>query len=422
VKNDPSLLSPVLYHITDLMIDHSSGAYVYTPDGQRYLDFTSGIAVTNTGHCHPRVVKAIQDQAAKMIHTQINVYSHAPAFRLTEALRGVTPDSIDAFFFANGGAEAIEGAVKLARHATGRTNIIVFQGSFHGRTGQAMSMTTSKTIYRVGYQPLPSGVFVAPFPYWYRYGWDAEEAAAFCLNELDLLLRSQTAPKETAAMVIEPILGEGGYVVPPVSFLQGLRRLCDELGILLILDEIQSGCGRTGKFWAFEHFGIEPDIIVMSKGLGSGFPISAIGSPREIMEKWQVASHGGTFGGNPMACAAAEATIQVLVQEGMVENAARRGAQLMDNLCEIKQRFPTLGDVRGLGLMVGCEFSDPQTRQPLPDVVERVLATCLEQQLILMNCGTYGNVVRWMPPLMVSEAQVDEALCVFEEALREASA
>ena len=422
MKNDPSLLSPVLYHITDLMIDHSSGAYVYTPDGQRYLDFTSGIAVTNTGHCHPRVVKAIQDQAAKMIHTQINVYSHAPAFRLTEALRGVTPDSIDAFFFANGGAEAIEGAVKLARHATGRTNIIVFQGSFHGRTGQAMSMTTSKTIYRVGYQPLPSGVFVAPFPYWYRYGWDAEEAAAFCLNELDLLLRSQTAPKETAAMVIEPILGEGGYVVPPVSFLQGLRRLCDELGILLILDEIQSGCGRTGKFWAFEHFGIEPDIIVMSKGLGSGFPISAIGSPREIMEKWQVASHGGTFGGNPMACAAAEATIQVLVQEGMVENAARRGAQLMDNLCEIKQRFPTLGDVRGLGLMVGCEFSDPQTRQPLPDVVERVLATCLEQQLILMNCGTYGNVVRWMPPLMVSEAQVDEALCVFEEALREASA
>jgi len=422
VKNDLSLLSPVLYHITDLMIDHSSGAYVYTPDGQRYLDFTSGIAVTNTGHCHPRVVKAIQDQAAKMIHTQINVYSHAPALRLTEALRGVTPDSIDAFFFANGGAEAIEGAVKLARHATGRANIIVFQGSFHGRTGQAMSMTTSKTIYRVGYQPLPSGVFVAPFPYWYRYGWDAEEAAAFCLNELDLLLRGQTAPKETAAMVIEPILGEGGYVVPPVSFLQGLRRLCDELGILLILDEIQSGCGRTGKFWAFEHFGIEPDILVMSKGLGSGFPISAIGSPREIMEKWQVGSHGGTFGGNPMACAAAEATIQVLVQEGMVENAARRGAQLVDNLCEIKQRFPTLGDVRGLGLMVGCEFSDPQTRRPLPDMVQKVLAACLEQQLILMNCGTYGNVVRWMPPLMVSEAQVDEALCVFEEALRAASA
>ena len=421
MKNDPSLLSPVLYHITDLLIDHGSGVYVYTPGGQRYLDFTSGIAVTNTGHCHPRVVQAIQDQAAKMIHMQINVYTHAPALRLSEALREVTPDHMDTFFFANSGAEAIEGAVKLARHATDRPNIIVFQGSFHGRTGQAMSMTTSKTVYRAGYQPLPSGVFVAPFPYWYRYGWDAEEASAFCLKELDLLLHSQTAPWETAAMVIEPILGEGGYVVPPASFLRGLRRVCDEHDILLVMDEIQSGCGRTGRFWAFEHFGVEPDILVTSKGLGSGLPISAIGSSRAIMEKWRVASHGGTFGSNPVACAAGEATIQALVQEGMIDNAAERGAQLMDSLSEIQHRFPALGDVRGLGLMVGCEFSDPQSRRPLADVVSGVIAACMERQLILMNCGTYGNVVRWMPPLVVSEAQIQEALHIFEEALGEAS-
>ncbi len=281
---DTALLSPTWYHVTDLVVDHGEGAYVYTTDGDRFLDFTSGIGVTNTGHCHPRVVKAIQDQATKFIHAQINVYYHEPAFRLAAALREVLPAHMDTFFFSTSGAEAVEGAVKLARHATGRPNVIVFQGSFHGRTGQTMAMTTSKVIYRKGYQPLPGGVFVSPFPYWYRYGWNPEEATEFCLRELGLILHTQTAPEETAAMVIEPVLGEGGYIVPPVSFIQGLRQVCNEHGILLILDEIQSGCGRTGKFFAHEHFHVKSDITIMAKGLGSGFPISAIAASREIME------------------------------------------------------------------------------------------------------------------------------------------
>jgi 4-aminobutyrate aminotransferase len=245
-----SMLSPIWYHVTDLVVDHGLGAYVYTTGGEQYLDFTSGIGVTSTGHCHPRVVKAIQDQAARMIHAQINVYYHEPAFRLAQALMAFTPDGIDSFFFANSGAEAVEAAVKLARHGTRKANIIVFRGGFHGRTGQATAMTSSKASYRVGYQPLPSGVVFAPFPDAYRYGWDAEETSAFCLRELDFILHSESAPEDTAAIIVEPVLGEGGYVVPPRSFIRGLREICDANGILLIADEVQSGAGRTGKFFA----------------------------------------------------------------------------------------------------------------------------------------------------------------------------
>jgi 4-aminobutyrate aminotransferase len=408
-------ISPVWSRITDILVERGEGAYVWDVDGNRYLDFTCGIGVTNTGHAHPRVVAAVQEQAAKIIHAQVNIYYHQPLLRLVEALQEVMPAPLDTFFFSNSGAEAVEGAVKLARHATGRSNVIVFQGSFHGRTNLTMAMTTSKTVYRTHNQPLAAGVFVAPYPYAYRYGWAPEETSRWCLRELRHLLASQTAPSETAAIVVEPVLGEGGYVVPPPSFLPGLRQICDEHGILLVADEVQSGFGRTGKFFAVEHFDVVPDVMTMAKGLASGFPLSCVAAPRALMEKWKVGTHGGTYGGNAVACAAAEATIRVL-QAGLVENAARMGALLLDGLRQIQARYPVLGDVRGLGLMVGAEFSLPDGA-PADDLAKAILAHCRREGLLLLNCGTYGNVVRWIPPLLVDPEQIRLALAIFEGAL-----
>jgi 4-aminobutyrate aminotransferase len=415
---DLSHISPVWGRVTDLVIERGEGSYVYSVEGKQYLDFTSGIGVTNTGHSHPQVVKAIQEQAAKIMHAQVNCYFHEPLIRLSHALNEITPPHLDSFFFSNSGAEAVEASVKLARHHTGRTNIIVFQGSFHGRTAQTMAMTTAKTVYRVDYQPLPGGIFVAPFPYAYRYGLSEEAATQFALRELDLLLHTQTAPQETAAMVIEPVLGEGGYIPAPPQFLQGLRQVCDEHGILLVLDEVQTGFGRTGKFFGHQHAGIKPDIMIMAKGMASGFPISGIASSQEIMSRWQVGTHGGTYGGNAMGCAAAEATLRVIKEEGLVENAAVRGQQLMDGLAEIQSRFSVIGDVRGLGLMVATEFSDPKTGQPDAAITKKVVTHALkESNLILLTCGMYANVVRWIPPLVMTESQINEGLEKFERAV-----
>jgi 4-aminobutyrate aminotransferase len=422
MTHDLSHISPVWSRVTNLVIERGQGCHVYTSDGHEYLDFTSGIGVTNTGHSHPAVVSAIQDQAAKIIHAQVNCYFHEPLVRLSHTLNTVTPAHVDTFFYSNSGAEAVEGAVKLARHYTKRPNIIVFQGSFHGRTAQTMAMTTAKTVYRVDYQPLPGGIFVAPFPYAYRYGMSKEAVSHWALNELDLVLHTQSAPQETAAMVIEPVLGEGGYVPAPPEFLQGLRRICDEHGILLVIDEVQAGFGRTGKFFAHEYAGIKADVLIMAKGMGSGFPISGIGSSKEIMSHWQTGTHGGTYGGNAIGCAAAEATIKVIIDEGLVENALARGQQLMDGLTEIQSRFPVLGDVRGLGLMVGCEFTNPDTKQPHAEFTKSVVSHALDDsKLILLTCGSYGNVVRWIPPLIVTEAQIDEGLAKFEQAIARSS-
>jgi 4-aminobutyrate aminotransferase len=414
-------LSPVWTHLSEIVVERAAGCYLYDAAGNAYLDFTSGIGVTNTGHCHPRVVQAIQEQAAKLLHGQANIVYSPSLIRLVDELKQVVPQHLDGFFFSNSGAEAVEGAIKLARHATRRGNVIVFQGSFHGRTNQTMAMTTSKTIYRIGYQPLAAGVFVAPYPYRYRYGWDEESTTDFCLNELEFLLLSQTAPQETAAMIIEPVLGEGGYVVPPVRFMRGLREICDKHGILLIIDEVQSGFGRTGRFFALEHFAVMPDILVMAKGLASGLPMSGIAAPLALMDKWIAGSHGGTYGGNAVTAAAASATIQVIRDEGLVANAAERGQQLQDGLVEIQQRYPIIGDVRGLGLMVGVEMSLPEAgRQPNPQAAKQIQQACLARNLLILTCGTYGNVVRWIPPLIVTEQQINEGLMIFEKAIGDA--
>ena len=330
-------VSSIWSHLLEEIIVRGEGSYVWDQAGRRYLDFTSGIGVTNTGHCHPRVVAAVCEQAGRILHLQANVAHHEPMLRLISALREVVPSELNAFFFSNSGAEAVEAAVKLARHATGRPNIIAFQRGFHGRTVATMSLTSSKTVYRLRYQPLMPGVFFAPYAYCYRcpksetsperYG--VSSCCGWALEQVRFLLKSQTAPEETAAILVEPVLGEGGYVVPPTSFLRGLREICDEHDILLIVDEVQSGFGRTGRFFALEHSGIVPDILVMAKGLASGLPLSGIAAPCELMDRWQPGTHGGTYGGNTVACAAAEATIRVLQEERLVENAARLGEKLL---------------------------------------------------------------------------------------------
>ncbi len=411
-------ISPVWSRSAEILVDYGEGAYLYTKQGQRYLDFTSGIGVTNTGHAHPKVVAAIQEQAAKLLHGQANIVYHEPMLRLTEELSTVVPAKLDTFFFSNSGAEAVEGAVKLARDATGKPNIIVFQGSFHGRTHATMAMTTSKTIYRAGYQPLVPGIFVAPYPYAYRYGWDDETTVAFCLRELKDLLKMQTAPEETAAIVIEPVLGEGGYVPPPPAFLPALRQLCDQYDILLVTDEIQTGFGRTGKWFAMDHAAVTPDIMIIAKGLASGLPLSGLAAPRSMMEKWSTGSHGGTYGGNVLACAAAVATIQVMREEQLIENSAAMGALLMAGLRQLQEEYPEIGDVRGLGLMVAAEFTTPDG-DPWGERATAVSQAALERGLMLLTCGTYGQVVRWIPPLIVIEAQIKDGLRLFAEALAE---
>ena len=411
------LLAPVWTHLTTVQPERAEGIYIYGQDGQRYTDFTCGIGVTNTGHCHPKVVQAIQDQASKLIFGQVNIVIPQPVTDLAAKLNEVTPPEIDRFFFSNSGAEAVEASVKLARQATGRKNIIVMQGSFHGRTHQTMAMTTSKYIYRQNYQPLPGAIFVAPFPYAYYYGWDEEETVEFCLKQLDLLLHSQTSPSETAAIIVEPVLGEGGYVPAPDSYLQELRKLCDKHGILLILDEVQSGFGRTGKFFAYEYAGITPDIIVMAKGLGSGVPISGIASKAEYMDKWTPGTHGGTYGGgSAIAAAGACATVDVLQEEKLVENAAEMGEYLLTRLMTLAKKHRIMGDVRGRGLMIGVEFTDSEGN-PAPEKATAVLNGCLANNLLLLICGSYKNVIRWIPPLVVTKEQLDEALAIFEDAL-----
>jgi 4-aminobutyrate aminotransferase len=413
-----SHMSPVWSRIFPIQAERAEGCYVYALDGKKYLDFTCGIGVTNTGHCHPKVVEAIRKQAGLFIHAQTNIIIHQPMLELIDELRKVVPESIDGFFFSNSGAEAIEGAVKLARAASGKPNIIVFSGSFHGRTAGAMALTTSKTIYRSGYQPLPAGVNVSPYPYAYKLGMSEEKTTDYCLGALEELLLSQSSPAETAAILIEPELGEGGYVVPPTAFMKGLRELCNKHGILLIFDEVQSGFGRTGKWFAQEHFGVLPDIMTVAKGIASGLPLSGVFSRLDLMKKWQTGSHGGTFGGNPIACAAGVATIRAMRDEDMPGNAARRGTQLTTGLRKLQEDYPIIGDVRGLGLMIGTEFTI-KGKPADKSITKAVIQACERRGLLLLSCGTYDNTLRWIPPLVVNEAQINDALGIFGDALKE---
>jgi len=412
-------MAPVWSRIFSIEAERAEGSYIYTANGKKYLDFTCGIGVTNTGHCHPAVVAAIREQAGLFLHAQANIVVHQPMLQLIDEVRKIVPPAIDGFFFSNSGAEAVEGAVKLARSVTGRQAVIVFTGSFHGRTAGTMALTTSKTGYKGTSQVLPSGVYVTPFPYAYRLGMSDEQAARFALQALDELLITQIAPHDVAAILIEPVLGEGGYVVPPPAFLMSLRDLCDKHGIMLIFDEVQSGFGRTGKWFAQEYSGVVPDIMTVAKGIASGMPLSGVFSRLELMKKWPTGSHGGTYGGNPVAMAAGVATIRALRDEHMLENANVRGSQLQTGLRKLQEEYEQIGDVRGQGLMIGTEFVDARGK-PDKAIVKTVIHNAEERGLLLLSCGTYDNTIRWIPPLNVSDSQVNDALAIFGASLKSA--
>lgn len=413
-------LSPLLKQATPVVAARGEGVYLYDEDDRRYLDFTAGIGVTSTGHCHPRVVAAAQEQVATLIHAQYTTVMHRPLLTLTERLGEVLPERLDSAFFSNSGSEAVEAALRLARHATGRPNIVVFHGSFHGRTVGAASMTTSGTKFRAGFSPIMGGVAVSPFPTAYRYGWDEQTATDFALRELDYLLATVTAPAETAAFIVEPVLGEGGYVPANTAFMEGLRERADRHGILLVVDEVQTGWGRTGRFWGHDHFGVQPDILITAKGLASGFPLSAIAAPADLMAKAWPGSQGGTYGGNAVACAAAIATLDVIRDEGLVDNARVVGAALADGLEKVAANTAGIGDVRGLGLMLGSEFVTPDG-QPDPGTAQRAQQKAAELGLLLLTCGPFGNVVRMIPALVVTREQVEDALGIWAAAVESAT-
>lgn len=415
-------LSPILKQATPVVVDHALGSWIHGTDGRDYLDFTTGIGVTSTGHCHPRVVAAAQEQCTRIIHAQYTTVMHQPLLELTDKLGAVLPMGLDSVFYANSGSEAVEAAVRLARMATAKPNIIVFQGGFHGRTVAAASLTTAGTRFSAGFSPLMGGVHMAPFPYAYRYGWDTDTAVDFALRELDYLLTSRVAPNDTAAFLIEPVLGDGGYLPTPPRFLAGLRERADRHGILLVVDEVQAGFGRTGKFWGHQHAdGLTPDILITAKGLASGFPISAIAAPTELMSKAWPGSQGGTYGGNAVAAAAAVATLDVIDDEGLVENARVRGEQLLSGIREVTAGYDVVGDVRGLGLMVGIEFVSRDGDATRPDAAAAlaVQQATTRHGLLTLTCGPEGNVVRLIPALVVSDEEIAMGTRRFASALAE---
>ena len=422
MERDARVVSPSYTRGDPMVVDHGEGATVVDVDGNRFLDFNAGIAVVAAGHCHPRVVEAIQKQAARLIHMSGTDFYYEALVALAEKLAAIAPGSIDRrISFGNSGAEAVEGAIKLARYATGRSKIIAFYGCFHGRTMGALSLTSRKSVQRAGFGPLVPDVVHTPYPYCYRCPFDREPetCAVECVKAIEDRLFKTIAPaSETAAIFVEPVLGEGGYVVPPKKFFDELKRVAAANGILLVLDEVQSGMGRTGKMWAADHFGVVPDILAIAKGIASGMPLGATVARADLMT-WPPGAHASTFGGNPVACEAALATI-ALLEEELVENAARMGSYLMDRLRDWPSRFQAVGDVRGLGLMIGVELvRDRQTREPAPALRERVVELAFQRGLLVLGAG--DSTIRLCPPLVISRDQCDFAVATLEECLKRAA-
>jgi len=413
---DAAYVSPSYTRPYPLVARRGQGAIVEDVDGNRFLDFTAGIAVVATGHCHPRVVEAVQKQAAELIHMSGTDFYYPSLARLAQKLAEIAPgDNQKKVYFGNSGTEAIEAAIKLARYRTGRDKMIAFLGSFHGRTMGALSLTASKPVQRRGFGPLIPGVYHVPYAYCYRcaYGKEPSTCAVECATVLEReLFRTVVPAQEVAAIVVEPIQGEGGYVIPPPKFLRELRRIADQHGIALVFDEVQSGMGRTGKMWACQHTGVEPDILVAAKGIASGMPLGVTIASADFMN-WGPGAHASTFGGNPVSVAAALTTI-ALLEEGLVEDAARIGRRMLDRLERWPERFPMVGDVRGLGLMIGIELVlDRSSKQKAADLRDRAVQLCFERGLLLLGCGE--NTLRLMPPLVIDAEQADFSLDVLEE-------
>jgi 4-aminobutyrate aminotransferase len=418
VKRDSSVISPSYPRDYPFAMDYGKGSWLWDVDGNKFLDFMAGIAVNATGHAHPEVVKAIQEQAEKFLHISSDFY-HIKMIELAEKLDEIAPMQEAAVsFLTNSGTESVETALKLARFHTKRTNFIGFTGAFHGRTMGAVTMTASKAMYHSGFYPLMNGVVHAPFPNPYRPilerkpGEDYGETVVRYIDEQ--ILRQIVPADEVAGILVEPIQGEGGYIVPPAGFFPALRKLCTKYGILLLADEVQSGMGRTGKWWAIENFGVEPDIFTSAKGIASGVPLGACVARRSIM-RWGRGAHGNTYGGNPLSCVAALKTIELIERE-YLQNTVEVGQYTIDALHEIAARHPSIGEVRGLGLMIGVEFvKDKETKEPAPELRDALVHYAFERGLLLLGCAK--SVIRIAPPLSISKTEVDQGLAVFEEAL-----
>ena len=418
IERDATVVSTSYPRAYPFVMDHGKGSEVWDVDGNRFLDFAAGIAVASTGHSHPKVVKAIQDQAEKFLHISSDFY-HEEWVKLSENLARIAPFEEDArVFLTNSGTESVEAAIKLARYHTGRSGFIGFLGGFHGRTMGSLSFTASKAKYKRGFGPTMDGVVHVPYPDVYRPLLASKPGEGYgetVVRYIEEEIFARVMPgEEVAGILIEPIQGEGGYIVPPPEFFPALRELCDKYGILLIADEVQSGMGRTGKWWAIENFGVEPDIVTSAKGIASGVPLGAMIARKSVMT-WTPGTHGNTYGGNPLACAAANATID-LISESFMANAAEVGEYTLDALSEIQARHPSMGDVRGIGLMIGIDFvKDKATREKNGALRDRVADLAFERGLITLGCGE--SVIRVSPPLNISKGEIDEGLKVFEEAI-----
>ncbi|KAI0075125.1 hypothetical protein K474DRAFT_1664617 [Panus rudis PR-1116 ss-1] len=424
-----------LGRLVEAVMTKGEGSYVTLGDGRTLLDFTCGIGVTNLGHCHPRVSKAAAEQCLNLVHGQCSIAFTAPYIQLIEKLLPVMPHpSLDSFFFWNSGSEAIEASIKMARTFTGRQNIISMQGAYHGRTYGAMAVTKSKTIYSEGFHPLMPGVYTAPFPYWHHFSLpsstSSEELSKLCLNQLQLVLSQQSAPRDTAAILIEPVMGEGGYIPAPPEFLKGLRQICDEHGIMLIIDEVQSGFGRTGKMFAIEHSGVRPDIMTIAKGLANGFPLSGVISRKELTDKLKPGSMGGTYAGNAVACAAAVEVANVFKDENILDNVNARSKELFAALEALRSNpkvSSAILDVRGQGLMVAVEFAspkgpgahDPFINKSVPEkLASKVAKRCQEKGMLILTTSVF-EVIRFIPALNITKEDLAKGCQIFAEAVEE---
>jgi 4-aminobutyrate aminotransferase len=417
MKHMPHFLGPV----APITVDHAEGSWVYDTDGGKWLDFVVGIAVVNTGHCHPKVVKAVQEQAAKLPHAQMNIYRHGPMLQLAEKLTGIMPEGMDEVMFANSGAEAVENAVKLAKQATRRPGIIAFQGAFHGRTHLTMALTDSAVHYRGHHEPLVGSIYHARYCYPFRTPV-SEDPTAYAIEDVRRVLRAEIYGDDVAAIIVEPIQGEGGFIVPTKEFMEELRAIADEIGACLIIDEIQAGFGRTGKWLCQEHYGVKADIVTVAKGIASGYPLGAIVAGHELWDKTLPGSMGGTYGGNAVACAAGVATMEAMEEDGMLANATKQGEKLLAFWKSQQALYPAIGEARGKGLMLAIECVQPGTKEPNAAVAKAFIAECQKHKVILMGACSQGNGVRFLPPLNISDADMDYAIGVFAEAAKVAFA
>lgn len=409
-------ISPVSTRVTDLVIKRAKGARFWTADGSEYIDFVSGVASNGLGHAHDSMVKAIKEQAENLIHFGLNYGYYESVVKLSEKLAQIAPGNLDTVFFSNSGGEAIDGALKMARAVTGRPGIIAFDGSFHGRTLGATSVTGSSSKYRTSYEPLLGEVYHVTYPYSALLKENApKDMTRYSLSQLESLFELRISPERVAAILIEPVMGEGGYYPAPNEFLQGLRKIADQYGILLIFDEVQTGFGRTGKMFASEHSGVIPDILVLAKALSGGMPLGAIVASRELHEKWPTGAHGSTYGGNPVSCAAALASIGVIESENLVQRSERLGEKIVRRLKNNLQKYRDIKDIRGVGMMIGIEFHPSVASKIVPAIKEK----CLERHLLIMNCGVNGQTIRLMLPLNIKEEDVEEGLTILESAIGE---